>query len=168
RIWIVLGLALLTAAAPAGAEDGTQPLVILPIEWTGPEEGAEAAEWFEAALRSRFVQTGQFRIQDEAAASLESALAADGGLMAITGRVAQVQSAYLIRAERWRAGPSGPILAGSAVAHAARLQDVVGVVDSLIAELFTDERPLRQRQIEHVMLVPSVLRVRLGESRRVE
>src|SRR5690606_27459310 len=135
RIWIVLGLALLTAAAPAGAEDGTQPLVILPIEWTGPEEGAEAAEWFEAALRSRFVQTGQFRIQDEAAASLESALAADGGLMAITGRVAQVQSAYLIRAERWRAGPSRSIFGGLAVAHAALVRDLDGAVESLFPGL---------------------------------
>jgi len=135
-------------------------------------------------IGARLVQYGEFEVQDSI--SLQAELAALGfapdtsaweraqailgaGLahQVITGSLTLLQNTAVVGVQRFQLDGSRPVLAGSAMASAARVQDAPNLVDNLLTDLFPADVQVIERAVDQVFVVPGQVRLNLGQSHKL-
>ena len=135
-------------------------------------------------IAARLVQFGEFDVQDSV--SLREELADLGfapdtpawdrarailiaGLadQVITGSLTLLQNTAVVGVQRFQLAGAEPVLVGSALASAARIQDAPNLVDSLLTDLFPPQVQVIERAVEQVFVVPGQVRLNLGQSKEL-
>lgn len=85
----------------------------------------------------------------------------------ITGSIVLLESGVVVSLQRYSLKNLKPHLLGSSMAQASSIREAPGLVDSLINQLFPSDVQVIERTIHEVFVVPSQLRLNLGESHQI-
>jgi len=135
-------------------------------------------------IAARLVQFGEFDVQDSVSLREELAdlgfapdtpawdraraiLTAGLADQVITGSLTLLQNTAVVGVQRFQLAGAGPVLVGSALASAARIQDAPNLVDSLLTDLFPPQVQVIERAVEQVFVVPGQVRLNLGQSKEL-
>ncbi|MFY9361536.1 MAG: Ig-like domain-containing protein [Limnochordia bacterium] len=135
-------------------------------------------------IAARLVQFGEFDVQDSVSLREELAdlgfapdtpawdraraiLAAGLADQVITGSLTLLQNTAVVGVQRFQLAGAEPVLVGSALASAARIQDAPNLVDSLLTDLFPPQVQVIERAVEQVFVVPGQVRLNLGQSKEL-
>lgn len=135
-------------------------------------------------IAARLVQYGEFQVQDsvslkkelealglapEASAweRAEAILRAGLAEQVITGSLTMLQNSAVVGVQRFQLQGRSPVLAGSALASASRIQDAPGLIDNLLTDLFPSDVQVIERAVDQVFVVPSQVRLNLGQSKQL-
>ena len=77
------------------------------------------------------------------------------------------QNTAVVGVQRFQLAGAEPVLVGSALASAARIQDAPNLVDSLLTDLFPPQVQVIERAVEQVFVVPGQVRLNLGQSKEL-
>ncbi|HOB40677.1 MAG: Ig-like domain-containing protein [Limnochordia bacterium] len=135
-------------------------------------------------IAARLVQFGEFDVQDSVSLREELAdlgfapdtpawdraraiLTAGLADQVITGSLTLLQNTAVVGVQRFQLAGAEPVLVGSALASAARIQDAPNLVDSLLTDLFPPQVQVIERAVEQVFVVPGQVRLNLGQSKEL-
>lgn len=135
-------------------------------------------------IAARLVQFGEFDVQDSVSLREELAdlgfapdtpawdraraiLTAGLANQVITGSLTLLQNTAVVGVQRFQLAGAEPVLVGSALASAARIQDAPNLVDSLLTDLFPPQVQVIERAVEQVFVVPGQVRLNLGQSKEL-
>ncbi|MGB3993579.1 MAG: Ig-like domain-containing protein [Limnochordia bacterium] len=135
-------------------------------------------------IAARLVQFGEFDVQDSVSLREELAdlgfapdtpawdraraiLTAGLADQVITGFLTLLQNTAVVGVQRFQLAGAEPVLVGSALASAARIQDAPNLVDSLLTDLFPPQVQVIERAVEQVFVVPGQVRLNLGQSKEL-
>ncbi len=85
----------------------------------------------------------------------------------ITGSITSMPNIVVLGVQRFDLEDDKPRLLGSSMATAPRTSDAPAQIDSLLSILFPPETPVIERSIEQVFVAPSMLRISLGSSHKI-
>lgn len=193
---LVLMLLIVTTGAALPARAAAERVVVLDFlaldaqgNYIDPRSTAQGdlvslSRIMAQGIGARLVQYGEFEVQDSI--SLQAELAALGfapdtsaweraqailgaGLahQVITGSLTLLQNTAVVGVQRFQLDGSRPVLAGSAMASAARVQDAPNLVDNLLTDLFPADVQVIERAVDQVFVVPGQVRLNLGQSHKL-
>jgi len=85
----------------------------------------------------------------------------------ITGSITSLPNVVVLGLQRFDLSGDQPRLLGSSMATAPRTSDAPGQIDSLLSSLFPPETQVIERSIEQVFVAPSLLRISLGSTHKI-
>lgn len=193
RFALILLLILLLAAQAGAASKRVLVLDFLALDDQGnyidPRSVAQGdllslSRIMSQGIAARLVQFGEFQVQDSVSlreeldalgfASHASAwdraraiLLADLADQVITGSLTLLQSTAVVGVQRFELQGDQPVLVGSSLASASRIQDAPNLVDGLLNDLFPPDVQVIERAVEQVFVVPAQVRLNLGQSKEL-